>query len=416
MAKHEDIPQFGNLSDLKVVIAGVSTAAPFAGSLFASNGADVIQIEPPKGVDPYRWTNDGVGVQNEHKNMRSLMIDVVSEKGRAVFMKLIKTVDIFIEASRGGQWAKWGITDEVLWEQNPKLVIGHMSGYGLSGDEKYVSRPGYDHTICAFSGIMDLNGEAGGMPILPQKFMTDYYAGLLAYGSSLAAYIKAQTTGKGDSFDLAQFEVATLCQGGQYGLWFEKQQQVPRGFGAPKDLISAGTGYYECKDGYGVYLFPNGPAISKKFITFLGLEYGSELFPQGAPSVALNSPGAAVFEEKIAQYCATHTAAEMEEELSEVGIPCAKIMNYAAMENHPHYLARETWTEWDTVDGKKFKGTNLFPRFKNNPGEIWRGCPSIGMDNDDILDELGVDETEKQSLYDEGILRKSDYVGGLPIF
>ena len=106
MAKHADIPEFGNLQGVKVVVSAVSTAGPFAGELFAENGADVIWLEPPRGIDPYRWTQDGWGVQNERRNMRNLMLDVVSPEGHDVFLKLVETADIFIEASRGGQWEK----------------------------------------------------------------------------------------------------------------------------------------------------------------------------------------------------------------------------------------------------------------------------------------------------------------------
>ena len=60
------------------MVSAVSTAGPFAGELFAENGADVIWLEPPRGIDPYRWTQDGWGVQNERRNMRNLMLDVVS--------------------------------------------------------------------------------------------------------------------------------------------------------------------------------------------------------------------------------------------------------------------------------------------------------------------------------------------------
>ena len=256
MAKHEDIPAFGNLAGVRVVISGVSTAAPFAGEMFADNGADVIWLEPPKGIDPYRWTQDGWGAQNEHRNMRNLMLDVVSEEGHEIFLKVIETADIFIEASRGGQWAKWGYTDELLWEHNPKLVIGHMSGYGQTGDPDYVKLPGYDFTVCAFSGLMYLNGYKDGPPYMIQKFVTDYYAGLFAYGSALAAYVNALKTGKGESFDLAQYEAAVRCQAGLFGKWFEKRIQEERGAGAPRDNISAGSGYYECMDGEGVYLVP----------------------------------------------------------------------------------------------------------------------------------------------------------------
>ena len=414
MATNAEMPVFGNLAGIRMVVAAISTAAPFAGQLYAENGADVIWIEPPGGVDPYRWTNDGWGPQNEHRNMRNLMLDVVKEEGREVFLKLMETTDVFIEASRGGQWAKWGYTDEVLWERNPKLVIGHMSGYGLTGDPAYVGRPGYDFTINAFSGLMYLNGYDGGDPLLMQRYVTDYYAGLFAYGSSLAAYIHALKTGQGESFDLAQYDAAVRCQAGQFGLWFDKQYQVPRGFGAPRDLLCAGVGYYECKDGEGVYLFANGPGPMKKAIDFFGLEYGSDLFPEGTTAAHLGTPAAPVFDAAVEAYCAEHTAAEVDEAMGRIGVPCSEIMSYRTMENHPHYLARNTWIEWETVDGKTAKGCTAVPRFKNNPQQIWRGCPSQGMDNEDVLADIGiVDEKRIESLYEKGILRKSDYVGGL---
>ena len=66
------------------------------------------------------------------------------------------------------------------------------------------------------------------------------------------------------------------------------------------------------------------------------------------------------------------------------------------------------------MDGKTAKGCTAVPRFKNNPQQIWRGCPSQGMDNEDVLADIGiVDEKRIESLYEKGILRKSDYVGGL---
>ena len=265
MVKREEIPSFGNLQGVRVVVSAVSTAGPFAGELFAENGADVIWLEPPRGIDPYRWTQDGWGVQNERRNMRNLMLDVVRPEGREVFLKVIETADIFIEASRGGQWEKWGYPDEVLWERNPKLVIGHMSGYGLTGDPDYVSLPGYDFTVNAFSGLMYLNGYKDGPPYMIQKFVTDYYAGLFAYGAALAGYVNALRTGEGESFDLAQYEAAVRCQAGLFGKWFEKQIQEERGSGAPRDNISAGAGYYECKDGEGVYpvSYTHLPSASK---------------------------------------------------------------------------------------------------------------------------------------------------------
>ena len=101
MVKREEIPSFGNLQGVRVVVSAVSTAGPFAGELFAENGADVIWLEPPRGIDPYRWTQDGWGVQNERRNMRNLMLDVVRPEGREVFLKVIETADIFSAAASG---------------------------------------------------------------------------------------------------------------------------------------------------------------------------------------------------------------------------------------------------------------------------------------------------------------------------
>lgn len=109
MTKYEDVPQFGNLKGMKVVVSAVSTAGPFAGELFAENGADVIWLESPKGIDPYRWTQDGWGVQNERRNMRNLMLDVVSPAGHEVFLKLIETADIFIRSLAWKPMGKMGL-------------------------------------------------------------------------------------------------------------------------------------------------------------------------------------------------------------------------------------------------------------------------------------------------------------------
>ena len=99
--------------------------------------------------------------------------------------------------------------------------------------------------------------------------------------------------------------------------------------------------------------------------------------------------------------------------MSEINVPCSVVMNYEMMENHPHYLARNTWIEWETVDGRTVKGVTSVPRFKNRPSQIWRGCPSQGMDNEDILSEVGFTEDEIMKLYEVKVLRKSDYIGGL---
>jgi L-carnitine CoA-transferase len=85
-------------------------------------------------------------------------------------------------------------------------------------------------------------------------------------------------------------------------------------------------------------------------------------------------------------------------------------MTYAMMEEDEHYIARETFIEWDSVKGEKIRGVAPVPRYKNNPQVIWRGCPSIGMDNEDILEEIGYNQEEIAKLYEKGVIKQSDVV------
>lgn len=152
--KRTEVPQQGLLQDVRVVVSAISVAGPFAGEILADMGADVIQLENPKNPD-FSHGNGLPGWQGEshRRNMRDITLDVTKPKGREAFLKLMADTDIFIESSKGGQWAAWGLTDETLWEVNPALVIAHISGYGQTGLESYISRASFDPIAQAFSGI-----------------------------------------------------------------------------------------------------------------------------------------------------------------------------------------------------------------------------------------------------------------------
>ena len=128
---------------------------------------------------------------------------------------MLADADVFIEASKGGTWARKGITDEVLWEINPKLVIVHLSGFGQSGDPKMVKRAAYDLTVMAYSGYMSQNGTQE-QPMNPGPYAGDYFNSLMVVSSTPAALHKANRTGKGESIDMAMYE--TLLAIGQYYL------------------------------------------------------------------------------------------------------------------------------------------------------------------------------------------------------
>ncbi len=394
------IPNVGVLEGVRVVHATQSIAGPFGPALMADWGADVIWVENPVGVDVVRWMK--TLVEQDRRNQRSISLDIPSPEGRKVFFELIKDAHIFIEASKGGQYQKWGLTDEVLWEQNPALVIVHVSGFGQDGDPDYVKRPSYDPIAQAFGGLMAINGFPDRPPIPSQAATGDIITALFVLGSALAALRKAEKTGKGESIDIAQYECLVRCQTGYPANYANNGIQFKRE--GSKRAGQNGWGTYSCKDGKDVYVLIAGGGVLKKAIVELGLEYGSELFPQGVANVFTNTPGGDLFEEKLVEYFSQRTAEEVEKRFSEVGVPCCRIMEYEQMIDNSHYLARGTFTEWDILDGSKFKGINIVPRFKNSPGQIWRGCPSTGLDNEAVLSEIGLSDEQISALYEKKVI------------
>lgn len=402
MALKSVAPGFGALEGVKVVVSGVAYAGPFAASLMGDYGADVISVESTVAPDMIR---PGSVFQQMHRNQRAIALNVPTEQGKEVFLKLIKETDIFIENSKAGQWAKWGLDDETLWKVNPKLVIAHISGFGQTGLKEYTSRGSWDAIGQAFGGLMSMNGMPDpNPPMISNPYLCDYFTAIYGSWACLAAYIKAQKTGKGDSIDLAQYETLVYTMGDALmnllnrGIEYKRMGTLNPKYGAWKT--------YDCKDGQ-IYCAPAGIGAMKKGLPFLGLVHGSEDIPESWQFTPTGTKGAALLEEKLTEYCASHTVDEADRELNQAGILASPIMTHDRMENHPQYKARNVIAEWTDAQGKKIKGPDTIIRFKNSPGQIWKGAPKYGEDNEAVLSELGYSQEEIAKFYESKVLTQA---------
>ncbi|WP_371363937.1 L-carnitine CoA-transferase [Sporomusa rhizae] len=403
MAKGMNIPAFGNLQGLKVVYSAVEIAGPESAQLMAEWGADVTWIENVFTGDSMRDTT--YVKELERRNQRSLSLNIFSDEGKEVFLKLIETADIFIESSKGPVYEKRGLTDELLWKHNKALVIVHVSGFGQYGVESRVNRAAYDQTAQAFSGYLSQNGTQD-QPMIASPYTGDYMTALMVVGSSLAALYRAQKTGVGESIDVAMYEVM-LRLGAYYMMdYLNAGITYPRAGARHQNLC--GIGVYKCKDGF-LSLCLYGAKQNKAILDRIGLSYlwGTDEYPEGTSALWLNGPKAALIEKKLEEYLLTKPVAEVEEDFSKCNIAANQVMSVEELVDHPHYLAREAFVEWETMEGKKCKGPNIFPKFKRNPGQIWRPMPTLGMDTEDILSNLGYSSERIQDLSDQGIVKKS---------
>ena len=402
MAKKTDIPNFGPLNGVRVVHCSQSLAGPFAASLMADLGADVIWVESAVGQDVSRIA-PGMAAQLDRRNMRTIKLNVNTPAGKEVLLRLVREADIFLEASKPGQYKKWGLTDEVLWGENPQLVITHISGFGQWGDPDYVRRASYDPIAQAFSGVMYMNGLPGRRSAPAEVSISDYYTGYMAAFASLAAYISAARTGKGDSIDVSQYESTLRCEAGwPLDIWNDSGRPFVQGKGNNGNV---GFNSYMCSDGREVYMVIIGPALLKRLMALLDLPYNEGVFAGCINNVKEGTPAGEVLEKAIVDFCASRTSAEAEKAFAEAGLPCSRILSHMEMLDHPHYVARESLTRWQRVDGGELTGQNVTPKLKRNPGRIWRGCPLPGMDNEDIPGERGYTRADIEAMYAEGVIK-----------
>lgn len=403
--KRSEMPVFGNMHGVRVIGTGTSIAGPVACSLFAEQGADVIQIESTKSPDMVRSIGDIWSV--EHRNNRTIALNIRSAEGEEILKKLISESDILIEGSKGGTWDKWGLSDEVLWQIKPELVIVHISGYGQTGDPDYVSRASYDPIGQAFSGFMAVQGEPEPRPPVPVKpYTCDYITALFASWSASVSLLNARQTGKGESVDVAQYEVMAriqadyLTNGLNYGI------QAPR-MGIYGNSICALPNVQICGDGNFVMTAIGGAAVFKTVEKLFGLE-GDPDFAE--PHTVINKadgPRAVKIVDAMNKFCMARTAQQVNDEFNALKIPCSVIMTYEMMANNSHYQARGTLTSWyDPIKDRELKGVNCIPFFKNNPSQIFRGGPVYGADNEDILAELGYDAEQISAMYEGEVIKK----------
>lgn len=404
--KRSEKPQFGVLDGVKVCIQGQSAAGPFAGRIMGQHGADIVWIESIKGQDVAR-NNTGAAAEHERLNMRAISLDIASPEGKEIFKKILADVDILVENGKAGQYKKWDLDDEVLWKINPKLVIVHVCGFGQYGEPFYTGKAAYDMAAQAFGGLVFANTLPGEtyQRVLPGN-TADYLAGLHATFAACAGYINVLKTGKGESFDIAQYEAIINCAWSPIIGALSGEEYKHNAYG-----YAVGYGGQKCKDGY-LYLILGGAGVLKGLMDTIGMadEYGSENFPVGFNHKYFSEPGGPYLQERIDQYLATKTVAEAEEELSNHGVSCSAILRYDQMWDHPQYKARESLIKIKSRKGQEFVISNVVPKVKNKPGKIFRHCPSIGEDTSDILSDLGYTEAQIQHFLDTNVVRQTkDY-------
>ena len=246
------------LKGIRIIDFTTYVAAPGAGRIMADWGADVIKVEGLSG-DPMRNFGVQMGIpatddvnpiwELENGNKRGITLDLKNPKGMEIMMKLLESADGMTSNVRLGSLKKMGLDYETLSKKFPKLVWGHVSGYGIYGEE--APRPGYDVvSFWARGGFLADTPTIGHPPMTTPFGVGDHTASLVLLGGMLAGIMKAKATGQGE-------KVVLSLQG--TSIWVNGLMALSTQFGDvyPKDRYAPPTPFsnsYQCKDGEWIVL------------------------------------------------------------------------------------------------------------------------------------------------------------------
>jgi len=194
------------LKDLRVLEFGQVAAGPFAGSLLAEMGADVVKVERPGTGDPMRAWPPFRGEMSENfasinKNKRSIALDIKSAKDRKTLHDLFHQTDVVIENFRPGVLESHDLGYATANKLNPRIVYCSISGYGQTGP--YAKKGAFDVTVQAISGLMSVTGFPGEPPVKCGVPVGDFVTGLYAAFTISAAVNHARSTNQGRWLDVS---------------------------------------------------------------------------------------------------------------------------------------------------------------------------------------------------------------------
>jgi crotonobetainyl-CoA:carnitine CoA-transferase CaiB-like acyl-CoA transferase len=377
-------PSPGPLAGVRVLDLSRILSGPFATMIFADLGADVIKLENPRtGDDTREWAPPYQGDQSAYflsvnRNKRGVAVDLKTEQGRDIALRLADRADVLMENFRPGTAGRLGLGYDELRARNPRLIYASISGFGQTGP--FASEPGYDAIAQALGGLMSVTGEAGGEPVRVGNSAADLFAAMWAAIGILAALHARHTTGRGEWIDISlldgQIASLTYLAGGYFA-----SGEVPRRYGSAHPSI---VPYQALRTGDGHLMVAVGnDALWRRFAPLVGL---SELVDD--PRFATNPQRVAHRAELIGRIetaLAARDSAAWAAELAHAGIPAGVINGIDAALVHPQVTAREmvVTTEHPTAGTLRMTGSPI--KLSQYKATVRRPPPTLGEHTDEVL-------------------------------
>jgi len=379
----------GPLAGLRIVeMAGIGPA-PFAATLLADMGAELIRVDRREATDlglPGREPKFNV----LHRGRRSLAVDLKTRQGQEVVKRLAAKADGLLEGFRPGVMERLGLGPDVLLAVNPKLVFGRMTGFGQQGP--MAQSAGHDINYISLAGALHAIGRKGQAPVPPLNLVGDFGGGgmFLAFGV-VCALLEAQKSGQGQIVDAAMVDGAAYLMAPMYGMFAQGSWRDERGV----NVIDGGAPWYnvyQTKDGKWLSVGAIEQRFYAEFVGRLGLD------PATLPK-QYDREGWPVLAQHFARIIATRTREEWEAVFAGSDACVAPVLSLAEVEHHPHNRMRQTFVRRDDV-----LQPAPAPRFSRSQADFGLPPRPLGADTDAVLGDWGFASEEIGDLRRAGVV------------
>jgi len=393
------------LAGVRILDLGTRIAAPFAATLLADFGAEVIKVELPgsgdfmRGIGPFL---DGYSLwwAVEGRNKKSITLDLRTGRGQELLKRLVAVSDVAVENFQPGTLEEWGLGYETLRAINPRLILTRASVYGQSGP--YRDRPGLDRNGIAFGGLLYITGYRDRPPVRPGVIISDYLTGVFnAFAIMMALYHRDVHRAGGQWVDLALYESIfrimehTVAAHDRLGTVREREGNRLKN-SAPLDN-------WETQDGRFVCIVAAGDGLFPRLAKAMGRE--DLLHDVRFSSFTARVAHADEINAIVGSWVKEHTAAEVEDILVAAQVPVTRAFSIADIAGDPHYAARDDVALVDDPTIGPVRMQAVYPRLSDTPGRIRRGAPKLGEHNQEVYGSLlGLSAAEIAELQAEGII------------
>jgi formyl-CoA transferase len=394
------------LAGIRVLDLTQYEAGPSATQMLAWLGADVIKIEPPTGEPGRTALSDKRGedawfflLLNSGK--KGVTLNLKSERGRAMFLDLVKTADVLVENMGPGAMERLGLGWEALHRLNPRLIAASVKGFGSGGP--YAEYKSFEWIAQAMAGAMSMTGSPDGPPTKAIGGLADTGAGLHTAIGILAAIIQRQATGQGQQVEVAQQEAVVNL------LRIHLRESYATGKPAPRQgnrsAAAAPSNIYRCRPGGpNDYVFIHCATVDmwKTLTKIVGRpELGDDTrYHDRRDRVQIVDEIDAMIE----AWTEKRTKYEVMDIVAGAGVPCGAVLDSTEILSDPHLRKRRFVVDLEHPRRGPYPMPGNPVRLSASPTEVTRS-PLLGEHNTEVYGRiLGYKPDQIDQLKRDGVI------------